>query len=133
MRIRDWSSDVCSSDLAMPDPKACFEAFRKLDLSVNILTKFNRTCLLLARETIILPCLGRTELDVQEDGPQWITVEDSMSMVHASRGMLKPAAPDLLSEPAIVAGIAKATLRSDKRRVGKEVVSPCITRGWRYH
>src|SRR3546814_15358593 len=114
MRISDWSSDVCSSDLhghaaveslqamregrsracialggnlavAMPDPKACFEAFRKLDLSVNILTKFNRTCLLLARETIILPCLGRTELDVQEDGPQWITVEDSMSMVHASR------------------------------------------------
>src|SRR3546814_14567633 len=71
--------------VAMPDPKACFEAFRKLDLSVNILTKFNRTCLLLARETIILPCLGRTELDVQEDGPQWVTVEDSMSMVHASR------------------------------------------------
>src|SRR3546814_8599076 len=98
----------------MPDPKACFEAFRKLDLSVNILTKFNRTCLLLARETIILPCLGRTELDVQEDGPQWITVEDSMSMVHASRGMLKPAAPDLLSEPAIVAGIAKATMRSEE-------------------
>src|SRR3546814_8286636 len=48
--------------VAMPDPKACFEAFRKLDLSVNILTKFNRTCLLLARETIVLPCLGRPEL-----------------------------------------------------------------------
>lgn len=96
--------------VAMPDPEACFDAFRKLDLSVNILTKFNRTCLLLAKETIVLPCLGRTELDVQADGEQWITVEDSMSMVHASRGMLKPAAPDLLSEPAIVAGIAKATL-----------------------
>lgn len=96
--------------VAMPDPEACFDAFRKLDLSVNILTKFNRTCLLLAKETIVLPCLGRTELDVQADGEQWITVEDSMSMVHASRGMLKPAAPGLLSEPAIVAGIAKATL-----------------------
>lgn len=96
--------------VAMPDPEASFAAFRNLHLSVNILTKFNRTCLLLARETIVLPCLGRTELDVQADGPQWITVEDSMSMVHASRGMLKPAAPDLRSEPAIVAGIAKATL-----------------------
>ncbi|WP_298398908.1 FdhF/YdeP family oxidoreductase [Sphingobium sp.] len=96
--------------VAMPDPEACFDAFRKLDLSVSILTKFNRTCLLLAKETIVLPCLGRTELDVQAGGDQWITVEDSMSMVHASRGMLKPAAPDLKSEPAIVAGIAKATL-----------------------
>jgi molybdopterin-dependent oxidoreductase alpha subunit len=96
--------------VAMPDPEACFEAFRKLDLSVSILTKFNRTCLLLARETIVLPCLGRTELDVQAGGDQWITVEDSMSMVHASRGMLQPAAPDLKSEPAIIAGIAKATL-----------------------
>ncbi len=96
--------------VAMPDPDACFEAFRKLDLSVNILTKFNRTCLLLAKETIILPCLGRTELDEQAEGPQWITVEDSMSMVHASRGFLKPAASDLMSEPAIVAGMAKATL-----------------------
>lgn len=96
--------------MAMPDPDACFEAFRKLDLSVNILTKFNRTCLLLAKETIVLPCLGRTELDEQAGGSQWITVEDSMSMVHASRGMLKPAAPELRSEPAIVAGMAKATL-----------------------
>lgn len=96
--------------VAMPDPDACHEAFRKLDLSVSILTKFNRTCLLLAKETIVLPCLGRTELDEQAGGGQWITVEDSMSMVHASRGMLKPAAPDLKSEPAIVAGIARATL-----------------------
>ncbi|MGF7147703.1 molybdopterin-dependent oxidoreductase alpha subunit [Sphingomonas zeicaulis] len=96
--------------VAMPDPEASFAAFRKLDLSVNILTKFNRTCLLLARETIVLPCLGRTEHDEQESGSQYITVEDSMSMVHASRGRLKPATPDLKSEPAIVAGMAKATL-----------------------
>jgi len=96
--------------VAMPDPEASFAAFRKLDLSVSVLTKFNRTCLLLAKETIVLPCLGRTELDEQAAGPQWVTVEDSMSMVHASRGRLKPAAPDLLSEPAIIAGIAKATL-----------------------
>ncbi|WP_395396966.1 FdhF/YdeP family oxidoreductase [Novosphingobium sp. BL-8A] len=96
--------------VAMPDPEACFEAFRQLDLSVSILTKFNRTCLLLAKETLVLPCLGRTELDEQAEGPQWITVEDSMSMVHASRGFLKPAASDLRSEPAIVAGIAQAAL-----------------------
>jgi molybdopterin-dependent oxidoreductase alpha subunit len=113
--MRDGKSKVCISlggnlAVAMPDPDICFEAFRKLDLSVNILTKFNRTCLLLAKETIVLPCLGRTELDEQAEGPQWITVEDSMSMVHASRGFLKPAAADLKSEPAIIAGMAKAAL-----------------------
>ncbi len=99
--------------VAMPDPDACFAAFRQLDLAVHILTKFNRSCLVPGRETIILPCLGRTELDVQAGGPQAVTVEDSMSMVHASRGKLKPAAPTLRSEPAIVAGMAKATLGSD--------------------
>ena len=113
--MREGRSKACISlggnlAIAMPDPDACFEAFRKLDLSVNILTKFNRTCLLLARESIVLPCLGRTELDEQAEGEQWITVEDSMSMVHASRGMLKAAGPELRSEPAIVAGIAKAAL-----------------------
>ncbi len=113
--MREGRSRACISlggnlAVAMPDPDACFEAFRNLDLSATILTKFNRTCLLLAKETIVLPCLGRTELDEQAEGPQWITVEDSMSMVHASRGFLKPAAPDLRSEPAIVAGIASAAL-----------------------
>ncbi|WP_404476355.1 FdhF/YdeP family oxidoreductase [Novosphingobium sp. BL-52-GroH] len=96
--------------VAMPDPQACFAAVRGLDLSVNILTKFNRTCLLTARETLVLPCLGRTELDVQAAGPQWVTVEDSMSMVHASRGKLKAPGPMVRSEPAIVAGLAKAAM-----------------------
>ncbi|WP_422058836.1 FdhF/YdeP family oxidoreductase [Sphingopyxis sp.] len=96
--------------VAMSDPEECFAAFRKLDLNVQICTKLNRTCLLVARESIILPCLGRTELDVQASGPQAVTVEDSMSMVHASHGKLKAASPDLLSEPAIVAGIAKAAV-----------------------
>ncbi|HUD91962.1 FdhF/YdeP family oxidoreductase [Sphingobium sp.] len=99
--------------VAMPDPQACFAAFRQLDMAVHVLTKFNRSCLAPGRETIILPCLGRTELDMQAGGPQWVTVEDSMSMVHASRGRLKPAAADLRSEPAIIAGIAKATLDAD--------------------
>ncbi|TCM16079.1 molybdopterin-dependent oxidoreductase alpha subunit [Novosphingobium sp. PhB165] len=96
--------------VAMPDPEACFAAVRKLDLSVNILTKFNRTCLLIAKETLVLPCLGRTELDVQAAGPQFVTVEDSMSMVHASRGKLKAPGPHVRSEPAIVAGLAKAAM-----------------------
>ncbi len=82
-----------------------------MDLSVTIVTKLNRTCLLQARETLVLPCLGRTEQDMQENGPQFVTVEDSMSMVHASRGRIKPVVDRLLSEPAIVAGLAKATLR----------------------
>jgi molybdopterin-dependent oxidoreductase alpha subunit len=97
--------------VAMPDPEACYAAYGGMDLAVTVITKLNRTCLLQARETLVLPCLGRTELDVQASGPQSITVEDSMSMVHASRGRLKPVSDTLLSEPAIVAGFAKATLR----------------------
>lgn len=96
--------------VAMPDTEETFEAMRKLDLAVHIATKLNRSHLLLAKESFILPCLGRTELDEQATGPQAVTVEDSMSMVHASMGSLKPASEFLRSEPWIVAGIAKATL-----------------------
>jgi len=95
---------------AMSDPEATFPAFRKLELSVQICTKLNRTCLLTARDSFVLPCLGRTELDVQATGPQSVTVEDSMSMVHASRGKLRPASTDLRSETAIIASIAKAAI-----------------------
>jgi len=100
--------------VAMPDPEQCFAAMRKLDLVVHIATKLNRSHLLLAKHSFILPCLGRTELDEQETGLQSITVEDSMAMVHASAGKLKPASQDLRSEPAIVAGLAKATLPNTK-------------------
>jgi molybdopterin-dependent oxidoreductase alpha subunit len=96
--------------VALPDSDLCFEAMRKLDLAVHINTKLNRGHLLPGKESFILPCLGRTELDIQADGPQAITVEDSMSMVHASRGKLTPASKELRSEPAILAGIAQATL-----------------------
>lgn len=97
--------------VAISDPQTTFAAFRGLDLNVQICTKLNRTCLLTARESIVLPCLGRTELDIQAGRRQSVTVEDSMSMVHASAGKLKPASPDLKSEVAIIAGIAKAALR----------------------
>ncbi|GBD50168.1 oxidoreductase alpha (molybdopterin) subunit [Methylopila sp. Yamaguchi] len=102
--------------VAMPDPAATFPAVRRLDLAVHIATKLNRSHLLLAKTNYILPCLGRTELDRQETGPQAVTVEDSMSVVHASLGKLKPASEHLMSEPAIVAAIAKATLPASKTR-----------------
>lgn len=100
--------------VALPDSEQCFPAMSKLDLSVHIGTKLNRSHLLVAKETYIFPCLGRTELDMQASGPQSITVEDSMSMVHASAGRLNPASEYLRSEPAIVAGMAKATLPDTK-------------------
>ena len=100
--------------VAMPDPEQIYRGMRSLDLAVHILTKLNRSALLVGKELIILPCLGRTEQDIQASGPQSVTVEDSMSMVHASRGKLPPASAHLRSEPAIVAGMAQATLPSSK-------------------
>ncbi|WP_339442632.1 molybdopterin-dependent oxidoreductase, partial [Pseudomonas proteolytica] len=66
--------------IAAPDPTACFEGFRRLDLAVSLATKLNRTHLLTGKATYILPVIGRTERDEQATGPQSITVEDSMSM-----------------------------------------------------
>jgi molybdopterin-dependent oxidoreductase alpha subunit len=100
--------------VALPDSEQCFPAMNALDLSVHLGTKLNRSHLLVAKETYILPVIGRTELDVQDGMGQSITVEDSMSMVHASAGKLTPASEFLRSEPAIVAGIAKATLPDSK-------------------
>ncbi len=100
--------------VALPDPALCCPAMKALDLSVHMGTKLNRTHLLVARETFVLPVLGRTELDVQQGVPQSITVEDSMSMVHASAGKLTPASEHLRSEPAIVAGMAHAAMPQSK-------------------
>jgi molybdopterin-dependent oxidoreductase alpha subunit len=100
--------------VAMPDPELCYPAMRRLDLAVHVATKLNRSHLLVGRESLLLPCLGRTEEDRQATGPQSVTVEDSMSMVHASRGRLPPASAELRSEPAIVAGMAAATLPASK-------------------
>ncbi|WP_176055464.1 FdhF/YdeP family oxidoreductase [Paraburkholderia caribensis] len=100
--------------VALPDPEASFPAMAGLDLAVHIGTKLNRTHLLVSKETYLCPCLGRTELDMQAGGQQSVTVEDSMSMVHASAGKLTPASEHLRSEPAIVAGMARATLPNSK-------------------
>ncbi len=97
---------------ATPDTQMTAQALQQCRLTVHISTKLNRAHLITGNQALILPCLGRTERDVQASGDQFVTVEDSMSMVHASRGTLAPASPFLLSEPAIVAGIAKAVLGS---------------------
>jgi molybdopterin-dependent oxidoreductase alpha subunit len=96
--------------LATPDTQATFAALRNCELTIQVSTKLNRSHLVHGRNALILPCLGRTERDVQRAGEQGVTVEDSMSMVHLSFGMKKPAAPQLKSECAILAGMARATL-----------------------
>ena len=96
--------------LATPDTEATFAALRNCELTVQVSTKLNRSHLIHGRRALILPCLGRTEKDVQSTGEQGVTVEDSMSMVHLSVGMKRPASAQLKSECAILAGMARATL-----------------------
>jgi molybdopterin-dependent oxidoreductase alpha subunit len=98
---------------ATPDTAVTEAALRSCDLTVQVSTKLNRSHLVTGRTALILPCLGRTERDRQRGGDQFVTVEDSMSSVHASRGSLDPASPDLLSEVAIVCRLAAATLGPD--------------------
>ena len=98
--------------IALPDPAQCQAGMRSLDLAVHLGTKLNRSHLLVGKEAFILPVVGRTERDIQASGPQSVTVEDSMSMVHASRGKLAPPSEQVRSEAAIVAGMAVATLPS---------------------
>ncbi len=86
------------------------EAWAKLPISVHIATKLNKSHLSPGEETWILPCLGRSERDVQATGEQTVTMEDSFSHIYGSIGKVKPAADTLLSEPAIVAGLAKVLL-----------------------
>src|SRR5207245_11560018 len=76
---------------ATPDTRATEAAMRGLRLTVQVSTKLNRSHVVTGRRALILPTLGRTEKDVQASGPQMVTVEDSMSMVHESQGTLKPA------------------------------------------
>ncbi|MDN0073546.1 FdhF/YdeP family oxidoreductase [Crenobacter sp. SG2303] len=102
--------------MATPDTLRTFDGLRSCDLTVHITTKLNRSHLVHGKEALILPTLGRTEIDVQAGVAQGITVEDSMSMVHISYGMNKPASKNLMSETAILANIAHATLGDDKVR-----------------
>ncbi|MFJ4502376.1 FdhF/YdeP family oxidoreductase [Streptomyces sp. NPDC088864] len=95
---------------ATPDTDVTEAAMRNARLTVHVSTKLNRSHAVTGARALILPTLGRTDKDVQASGKQFVTVEDSMSKVHASRGNLTPASPHLLSEPAIVARLARAVL-----------------------
>ncbi|MER5930585.1 FdhF/YdeP family oxidoreductase [Streptomyces sp. NPDC002054] len=105
---------------ATPDTEVTEAAIRRAALTVHVSTKLNRSHAVTGRRALILPTLGRTDKDVQASGKQFVTVEDSMSMVHSSRGNLTPASPHLLSEPAIVARMARAVLGTASRTPWEE-------------
>ena len=104
---------------ATPDTALVAKALASCELTVHIATKLNHSHLVPGRVAYLLPCIGRTEIDRNSKGKiQIVTVEDSMSMVHGSGGINKPASPELRSEIAIIAGMAAATVGSDKGRLG---------------
>jgi molybdopterin-dependent oxidoreductase alpha subunit len=98
---------------ATPDTEVTEAAMANCALTAHVATKLNRSHLHHGREALILPCLGRTERDTRAAGDQFVTVEDSMSMVHASRGRLLPASPQLRSEVAIVAELGRRLFSDD--------------------
>ena len=99
---------------ATPDTAATWRALRQCELTVHVTTKFNRSHVVHGKKALVLPVLGRTEIDVQATGPQGVTVEDSMSMVHLSAGMNAPASEHLISEPMLVARMAALTLKHSR-------------------
>ncbi|MEU3142856.1 MULTISPECIES: FdhF/YdeP family oxidoreductase [unclassified Streptomyces] len=100
---------------ASPDTEVTEAAMRRARLTVHVSTKLNRSHAVTGARALILPTLGRTERDLQGSGEQFVTVEDSMGMVHASRGRLEPASAQLLSEPAIVCRLARGVLGAGSR------------------
>ena len=100
---------------AIPDTEKMETAWPRLDLTVNVATKLNRSHLFPGRQAYLLPCLGRIERDVQQSGPQAVSMEDSTSCIHGSLGKAEPASEYLLSEPAIVGALAKRLLPPNPR------------------
>ncbi len=103
---------------AMSDSDVTEAALRSCSLTVQISTKLNRSHTVCGETALILPTLGRSDRDVQATGEQFVTVEDSMSEVHQSRGRLAPASPHLLSEVAIIGRLARRTLGSGADGIG---------------
>jgi len=97
---------------ATPDTHYTAQALMNCDLTVHVSTKLNRSHLVHGKEALILPCLGRTDKDVQRSGEQFVSCENSMGVVHSSKGILNPPSPHLKSEVSIVADLAIATLKS---------------------
>ncbi len=108
---------------ATPDTDFTARALERCELTVHVSTKLNRSHLHTGKVGIILPCLGRTELDIQASGVQFVSVENSTGVVHKSQGGKTPASPHLLSEPKIVAELAKATLYNTASVNWDELVS----------
>ncbi|MFD9445924.1 FdhF/YdeP family oxidoreductase [Streptomyces sp. NPDC060006] len=105
---------------ASPDTEVTEAAMRRARLTVHVSTKLNRSHAVTGARALILPTLGRTERDLQGGGEQFVTVEDSMGMVHASRGRLEPASEHLLSEPAIVCRLARRVLGNESHTPWEE-------------
>ena len=95
---------------AISDTQLAEEAFRGVGMTVQISTKLNRSHAVVGDEALILPTLGRTEIDIQPTGPQFVSVEDTVCSVHGSHGQVPPVASNLMSEVAIVARLAHETL-----------------------
>ncbi len=100
---------------AIPERVAMEQAWVRMDLTVQIATKLNHGHLVNGKSAYLLPCIGRTEQDIQASGPQAVTMEDTFSSIQGSVGLRKPASEHLKSEPAIVAGLAKATLPANPK------------------
>lgn len=119
---------------AAPDTDVVFTALKKCHLTVQVITKLNRTALSVGEQSLILPCLGRSEIDIQADGVQFVSTESTMLNVQMSKGIFKPASEYLKSEPWIVAQMAKATLGSkttvdwDKMVVNYDNIRDAISR-----
>lgn len=107
---------------ATSDTEFTAEALSRCELTVHVSTKLNRSHVITGKKALILPCLGRTDRDRQASGPQFVTVENSMGIVHTSRGTLDPPSEEVLSEPVIVARLASSTFGNRSRVNWTELV-----------
>jgi len=108
--IKFWMGMGGNLVAAISDTQAAEKAFRGTEMTVQVSTKLNRSHAVVGAEALILPTMGRTEIDIQEAGPQFVSVEDTVCSVHGSHGQVPPVAPGLLSEVAIVCELARVTL-----------------------
>jgi formate dehydrogenase major subunit len=109
-KIKVWIALGGNLVAAISDTAAAEAAFQKTDMTVQISTKLNRNHAVIGEEALILPTMGRSEIDVQASGEQFLSVEDSVCAVHSTRGRVDPISPKLLSEVSIVTRLARATL-----------------------
>ena len=114
-RVKSFFAMGGNFTAASPDTAIVEAAVKNCQLTVSVLTKLNRTAVMAGNVSLILPCLGRTEIDRQSGGEQFVSTESTMLNVQSSRGIFEPASKELRSEPWIVANLAKATLGQKSR------------------